>query len=216
MKHTFYGDLAGRFDATGGALFKRGWLLWLATAIMVVSLFAVISMQIDVLTATWPFIQLLLLPFIYGIYKVIEWRWWVSGIRFGDVSFESDLRRGAMIGLYWKVIGWVLLVTLALALWIGAVVGIPYMLSGFNGTEAEKLAVVLQQLPVPIAIGLGYLAYVLLTWMVIRIYLIHDVWQRVAESVTVHNVVAAHNVTTQGSPVGALGEGFAGSLDIGF
>jgi hypothetical protein len=50
--------------------------------------------------------------------------------------------------------------------------------------------------------------------MLMRIYLIHDIWKRVAESVTVHNVVAAHNVTTQGSPVGALGEGFAGSLDI--
>ena len=64
--------------------------------------------------------------------------------------------------------------------------------------------------------GVGYLAMVLLTWMVMRIYLIHDVWQRVAESVTVHNVAAAYNVTTQGSPVGALGEGLAGSLDIGF
>jgi uncharacterized membrane protein YjgN (DUF898 family) len=216
MKHTFYGDLAGRFDATGGALFKRGWLLWLATAIMVISLFVVIGMKIDVLTATGPFVLLLLLPFIYGIYKVIEWRWWVSGIRFGDVSFESDLRRGAMIGLYWKVIGWVLLVTLVLVIWIGAVVGIAYLLNGSNEAAPEKLLLVSQQLPVMIGYGLGYLAYVLLIWMVIRIYLIHDVWQRVAESATVHNVLAAHNVTTRGGPVGALGEGFAGSLDVGF
>jgi uncharacterized membrane protein YjgN (DUF898 family) len=183
---------------------------------MVLSVFAVASLQIDALTATGPFVLLLLLPFVYGAYRAIEWRWWVSGIRFGDVSFESDMRRGAMIGLYWKVIGWVLLVTLALALWGGAVGGVAYALSDFSGTEAEKLASILQRLPVAIAIGLGYLSYVLLTWMVIRIYLIHDVWQRVAESVTVHNVIAAHNVTTQGSPVGALGEGFAGSLDIGF
>jgi uncharacterized membrane protein YjgN (DUF898 family) len=140
----------------------------------------------------------------------------VSGIRFGDVSFESDLRRGAMIGLYWKVIGWVILVTIVLAIWISGVVGIAYMLSGFNGTEAEKLAFVLQKLPVLIAIGVGYLAIVLLIWMLMRIYLIHDIWKRVAESVTVHNVIAAHNVTTQDNPVGALGEGFAGSLDMGF
>src|SRR5690349_21863697 len=53
MKHTFYGDLAGRFAATGGALFKRGWLLWLATAIMVVMLFVVIGTKSSVLIAIW-------------------------------------------------------------------------------------------------------------------------------------------------------------------
>jgi hypothetical protein len=90
------------------------------------------------------------------------------------------------------------------------------VLSGFNGPVGEKLVSVSQQLPVLIAIGVGYLALVLVIWMLMRIYLIHDVWKRVAESVTVHNVIAAHNVTTQGSPVGALGEGFAGSLDMGF
>ena len=216
MKYTFYGDLAGHFAATGGALFKRGWLLWLATAIMVFSLFGVISIQIDALTATWPFIQLLLLPFIYGAYKAIEWRWWVSGIRFGDVSFESSLRRGAMIGLYWKVIGWVILLTVMLMIWISAAVGIAYLLSDFKDAAPEKLLSVSQQPPVLIGLGVGYLAIVLLTWMVIRIYLIHDVWQRVAKSVTAHNVAAAYNVTTRGSPVGALGEGLAGSLDMGF
>jgi len=216
MKFTFYGDLAGHFAATGGALFKRGWLLWLATAIMVFSLFGVISIQIDALTATWPFIQLLLLPFIYGAYKAIEWRWWVSGIRFGDVSCESGLRRGAMIGLYWKVIGWVILLTVMLMIWISAAVGIAYLLSDFKDVAPEKLLSVSQQVPVLLVIGVGYVAMVLLTWMVIRIYLIHDVWQRVAKSVTVHNVAAAYNVTTRGSPVGALGEGLAGSLDMGF
>jgi hypothetical protein len=132
----------------------------------------------------------------------------------GDVSFESDLGRGAMIGLYWKVIGWMILMTVVLTIWISAVSGIAYVLSDFNGPAAQKFVSVSQQLPVLVGIGVGYIAIVLLVWMLMRIYLIHDVWKRVAESVTVHNVVAAHNVTTQGSPVGALGEGFAGSLDI--
>jgi uncharacterized membrane protein YjgN (DUF898 family) len=158
----------------------------------------------------------LILPFIYGAYKAIEWRWWASGIRFGDVSFESDLRRGAMIGLYWKMIGWVILVTIVLMIWISAVVGIAYLLSDFNDPAPEKLLLVSQQLSVLIGYGVGYLAGVLVTWMLMRIYLVHDVWKRVAESVTVHNVAAAYNVTTQGGPVGAIGEGLAGSLDVGF
>jgi hypothetical protein len=49
---------------------------------------------------------------------------------------------------------------------------------------------------------------------VLRIYLTHDVWKRVADSVSVYNLAAADNVTVQGNLVGALGEGFADSLDV--
>ena len=37
-------------------------------------------------------VLLFALPFVYAMYKAIEWRWWVSGIRFGDVRFESDMQ----------------------------------------------------------------------------------------------------------------------------
>ena len=47
-----------------------------------------------------------LAPFIYGAFKAVEWRWWLSGIRFGGVRLESRLPRSRLIGLYWKVIGW--------------------------------------------------------------------------------------------------------------
>jgi uncharacterized membrane protein YjgN (DUF898 family) len=216
MKHTSYGDLAGRFEATGGALFKRGWHLWLATALLVAFPFFVgVTKSTGLIFAAFG-LDALILPFIYGAYKAIEWRWWVSGIRFGEVSFESDLGDGGMIGLYWKVIGWVTLMIVVLTIWISAVSGIAYVLSHVDGPADEKVVSVLQQLPVLIAIGVGYVAIVLVVWMLMRIYLIHDVWKRVAESATVHNVVAAHNVTTRGGPVGALGEGFADSLDVGF
>jgi len=216
MKHTFYGDLAGHFDATGGALFKRGWPLWLATVLVIAFPIIVAITKSTALTAAAFGVQVIILPFIYGAYKAIEWRWWVSGIRFGEVSFESDLGRGAMIGLYWKMIGWVMLLIIALMMWVGAVSGIAYLLGDFKNAAPEKLLLLSQQLPVLIGVGVGYLAMVLLTWMLMRIYLIHDVWRRVAESATVHNVAAAYNLTTQGSPVGALGEGLAGSLDMGF
>src|SRR6478752_590895 len=108
MRHTSYGTLQGRFEGTGSDFFKQAWFLWLLAlpaAVLVIPL-----------------------PFLYGAYKAIEWRWWVSGIRFGDVAFRSDLRRGAMIGLYWKVIGWVILLTVMLMIWISAAVGIAYLL----------------------------------------------------------------------------------------
>jgi hypothetical protein len=49
---------------------------------------------------------------------------------------------------------------------------------------------------------------------VIRVYLMRDIWQRVADSITVDNLAAAENVTARGDMVSALGEGFANSLDV--
>jgi uncharacterized membrane protein YjgN (DUF898 family) len=194
IRHTSYGDLQGRFEATGWELFKRGWWLWLLA---------------------WPSLFVLIpLPFIYGAFKAIEWRWWVGGIRFGDVRFDSDLKAGRLFGLYWKVIGWSLLLGFILSLWVGAVAGIAYAVGGAAGTTEQKMFMSWQQLPVLFAMGLGYVAMALAIGAVRRVYLIRDLWQRVADSVTIHNLAAADNVTAQGELVSALGEGFADSLDV--
>ena len=63
--------------------------------------------------------------------------------------------------------------------------------------------------------AVGYIVAALAVGVVIRLYLMRDVWQRVAQSVTVQNLAAADNVAAQGELVSALGEGFANSLDIG-
>jgi len=63
-------------------------------------------------------------------------------------------------------------------------------------------------------LGFGYIVVALAVGVIMRIYLMRDVWQRVVDSVTVHNLQAADNVTAQGHLVSALGEGFADSLDI--
>jgi uncharacterized membrane protein YjgN (DUF898 family) len=197
MRHTSYGDLAGRFEATGGAFFKRGWWLWLLTVIAVLSMVGYIA-----------------LPFIYAVYKAVEWRWWVSGLRFGDVSFESDMTRSALIDLYWKVVGWSVLLVVILSAWIGGVMTIAFAVSDATGTTEQKFVLVAQRPAVLVALALSYVVFVLALWVVTRIYLTRDVWQRVAASTTAHNLAAADNVVARGHLVGALGEGFADSLDV--
>ena len=114
MRHSYYGDLQGSFEGTGWEFFKRGWWLWLLALPLVSLLLAAARLIPGLATGKAPFsalssLMLLAVPFIYGAFKAIEWRWWLSGIRFGEVRFESTLLRGALIGLYWKVIGWFLL-----------------------------------------------------------------------------------------------------------
>jgi len=87
-------------------------------------------------------------------------------------------------------------------------------MSNAAGTTEQKVAFVVQQYSVLIAMAFGYLVVALALGMVMRIYLIRDVWARVATSTTVHDLAAADNVAAQGSMVSALGEGFADSLDV--
>jgi uncharacterized membrane protein YjgN (DUF898 family) len=194
MRHTSYGNLQGRFDGTGGALFKKVWWLWL---LMWLTGFLLIPV-----------------PFIYAAMRAIEWRWWLSGIRIGEVSFTSDLRNGAFIGLYWKVIGWCALLLFVLGIWIGIAFAIGYVSIGGGTPTEQKFLLAMQQLPVLLMGGFGYIVAALAVGTVIRIYLMRDLWQRVAQSVTVENLTAADNVTAQGELVSALGEGFANSLDV--
>jgi hypothetical protein len=154
-------------------------------------------------------------PFLYAMYKAIEWRWWVAGIRFGDVSFESGLGTENLVGLYWKVIGWAVLLTIGLSMWSGAAYGIALALSSSAASGDQVTLLAMQHPIVWVAGGLGYICYILAFWAVTRIYLIHDLWQRVASSVTVHNLALAVDVAEQGQTVSALGEGLADSLDIG-
>jgi uncharacterized membrane protein YjgN (DUF898 family) len=220
MRHTSYGDLPGRFDGKGWDLFKRGWWLWLALWLIFVVPIVVAAIlashqlkQQAAIAVLVPFLFLFLMPFIYAAYKAIEWRWWLSGIRFGAVAFASDLKRRAFIGLYWKVIGWGMLVALGLSTVVGIVFGIAMTFVG-GGTPAEKAVQASQHLPVLISAGLSYVVAALVFGVVMRMYLLHDVWQRVAGSATVNNLSAASDVTAQGQLVGALGEGFADSLDV--
>jgi hypothetical protein len=106
----------------------------------------------------------------------------------------------------------VLLVVL-LSAWIVFAIG--YTQIGSADAPEQVIAGLLQQPALLIGSALGYIAFILGFWTVMRVYLIHDVWQRVADSVTVHNLAAAVDVAEQGQMVGALGEGLADSLDIG-
>jgi hypothetical protein len=94
------------------------------------------------------------------------------------------------------------------------VIGVAVAMHG-GGTSEQQMALVLQQPSVLIAMAAGYVVMALILGMILRLYLMRDVWARVAASTLVYNLSAADNVAAQGDAVSALGEGFADSLDVG-
>jgi uncharacterized membrane protein YjgN (DUF898 family) len=194
MRHSYYGDLQGSFEGRGWDFFKRGWWLWLLAP------FALYIFP--------------LAPFVYGAFRAIEWRWWISGIRFGGVHLESTLPRGALIGLYWKVIGWIALLALALVAYLALSAGLVASMSGAPLKQFFAPQVFSKSIPLLVLAGAGYLAFALAINVVMRIYLMRDMWVRVLASANVHGIEAAANVAARGDLATALGEGIADGLDV--
>ncbi|GKQ54169.1 membrane protein [Bradyrhizobium sp. Ce-3] len=195
MRHSYYGDLQGSFEGRGWEFFKRGWWLWL---LMPFALYSTIFA-----------------PFAYAAFKAVEWRWWLSGIRFGEVRLESTLPRSALIGLYWKVIGWVVLLGLVFAAYL---VLCTLLVASMDGSSIEnffRTEAFAKSIPLIVLLGIGYLAFALALNVVMRVYLMRDLWVRVLSSTIVHNIGAAADVTARGDLANALGEGFADGLDVG-
>lgn len=194
MQHSWYGDLQGSFEGSGWEFFKRGWWLWLLTPLVYFVFPAA--------------------PFIYGAFKAVEMRWWLSGIRFGGVRLESNLRRGALIGLYWKMIGWIILLALALALWLAISAALVASMSGAPLAEFFVPQVFSKSIPLLVLAGIGYLVFILAVNVVIRVYLMRDLWVRVLASTVVHRIDAAADVSARGELASAVGEGIADGLDV--
>ncbi|WP_245452768.1 DUF898 family protein [Bradyrhizobium sp. C9] len=194
MRHSYYGDLQGSFEGRGWDFFKRGWWLWL---LMPFALYSTIFA-----------------PFAYAAFKAIEWRWWLSGIRFGEVRLESTMRRSALIGLYWKVIGWVVLLAMVFAAYLVLCTFLVASMDGSSIVDFFRTEAFAKSIPLIVLLGIGYLAFALAMNVVMRVYLMRDLWVRVLSSTIVHNIEAAANVTARGELANALGEGFADGLDV--
>jgi len=195
MHHSWYGDLQGRFEGRGWQFFKKIWWLWLLLPVAIV---------------VFP-----LLPVLYANYKAVEWRWWLSGIRFGAVRLESTLSPDALMGLYWKVIGWTILLSTGFAIVIGGLGALIYGISqAMSDPSAAPPHVLATSIPMAAVTVIGYLVLALGLGVVSRVYLSRDLWVRVLASTVVHGIEAAANVAAQGELANALGEGIADGLDV--
>lgn len=194
MRHSYYGDLRGDFDGVGLDFFKSAWGLWLLSPLAII---------------IFP-----LAPFFYAQFKARQWRWWLSGIRIGGVSLQSTLPHDAFYGLYWKMIGWGLLLSIGFSIYLAAGGALLEVASGTSFEQAMESGGPAGNVPVLVLTVIGYLAMALAFNVVMRVYLQRDLWVKVLESTHVHDISAAANVRARGELAGALGEGFADGLDV--
>jgi len=219
LRHTLYGDLPGRFEATGGQLFGRIWWIWLLGLLpfllfaggLVANLFASHPPVAAIVAMLLGTPLLIVLPFLHAIRRAREWAWWAGGIRFGSVTVACDLQSGSLIGVYWALIGFSALVFFAFAAVAGGLTAI--LVAGMHVRGQVSFG----QLPIwgMAAYAVSYLLLGVALGVLARIYTLQRVWRRVVRACAVINIEGAADVTAAGELVSGFGEGLADGLDFG-
>ena len=237
IRNTYYGNLQGDFTGSGTRLFFRGVLMWLVVVApfvlgMMVALGGVdwnavgeavrrggkegmsrmeaagaaSAAAFAVISIAWSVIAIAAL---YPAFQAMMLRWWISGLRFGELTATSHLRTGAVYSLYWRFVWMCMLAGLALgvtaAIAGGAIWGIG-LIAG-NNTPRELLQGA-------IAIGvyvIAALAYSTIYQATVKLRL----WRQGFESVELTNADVLDRVRAAPATGSPVGEGFADALHVG-
>jgi uncharacterized membrane protein YjgN (DUF898 family) len=237
MRNTSYGDLSGAFVGSGSALFLRGFPIWLLVVGPIVAAIVALSAVIDWDTlnqlvdkgdddATAALMRKIVGPglgiafaalgasfvslvALYPMFQAVVMRWWISGLRFGDVTVTSRLRTGAVYRVYLRFFFTLMLFMLLLAVVATAglfVVG--SLLRPAHDSNPAELA----------ASGIAIVLYVVAALSASTIYQVvvtASMWRLSAQSAALSGVDALDHVRATGGPSSALGEGLADALGVG-
>ena len=235
MRHTFYGNLPGRFEGSGASLFLGFFLLWLIAVLPFAAAIVLGILGIDWsalttaaggddlllswleasgldeaviyagLTGTW---LLLSLAVLYPIFQAMVLRWWAGGVRFGDIAVKSHLRTAQVYGVYGRFLWYAFLFTLV----AGVAVGVGWFglekLTGELDTMRDEIITTVAGIGAYVAIALGYATIHQAT---VRLGL----WRCLAESLDLSNLAVLEHVSAAGDAASPVGEGLADALGGG-
>ena len=222
MRNSRYGDLQGGFVGTGWELFKATLIIWLIAILLfglIVGLSAYAVINNGPPTTAHPFSApsaaaglgsvalILAMLFVWPVYQAIEWRWWLDGVRFGDVTFASAFPRAKILTLYLRYFAYVI----AASIVIGIVIFAAAM--GLRGIMTPDLASSMRFVWIALAI-LGYLLVLLGLGIVYRYLLQHQLWRAIVDTTKIRDLASSTSAIGEGAPANALGEGLLDGLDM--
>jgi uncharacterized membrane protein YjgN (DUF898 family) len=238
MRNTFYGDLRGEFIGSGTRLFFRGVLLWFVVVAPFVLGLIVAGAMFDgtlvgeaakqgtrsgtnaldaagtgpaaaaaILGTIWLVVAVAVL---YPTFQAMVLRWWISGLRFGELTATSHLRTGTVYRLYWRF-AWM---SLVLALVVGVVGFFAAKVVFGADTSAGGQRMPFEVVEISLAIGfyvITALAYSTIYQATVKL----PFWRHGFESAELKNVEVLDRVRAAPATGSPVGEGFADALHVG-
>ncbi|MGA8498299.1 MAG: DUF898 family protein [Xanthobacteraceae bacterium] len=237
MRNTSYGDLQGRFEGSGLSLFLRGLPMWLLIVGPIIVALTVFSALIDwdalgrllqkgdddaiaemmgtmlgpglataVVCLT---VSVVSVPLLYPVFQAVKLRWWISGLRFGEVTVASRLRIGQVYRVYLRLLLYLLLLGLLAGIMGGLIV------FAFVGiVRLAHNATLMQLIPSAITLAL-YVVVMIGSSTIYQVIVAAGLWRLSAETSALSGEAALDGVRATGTPSSALGEGLADALGVG-
>jgi uncharacterized membrane protein YjgN (DUF898 family) len=235
LRNTHYGDLPGDFTGSGWRLFFRGLLMWIVVIVPLLLGAAVAIGAIDwdaiaeatrrggdvagrieaanvgsavaiaTLAASW---SLLAAAVLYPAFQAMVLRWWISGLRFGDLTVTSHLRTGAIYSLYFRFMVIAVLASVAIALGGGIAVAIVRLL---GAGDASATGSVLGIVMLVAGYAIVALAYSTIYQATVRWRL----WTHGVESLELAGIELLDRVRAADATGSPVGEGLADALNVG-
>jgi uncharacterized membrane protein YjgN (DUF898 family) len=237
MRNTSYGDLHGRFEGSGLSLFLRGLPMWLLIVGPIVVALGVLSAQIDWdalsrlmakvddpetgkmigkmlapgvgIAIAAISLSFLALPLLYPVFQAVKLRWWISGLRFGEVTVTSRLRVGQVYRVYLRLILYLFLLSLLASIMGGmtvfSVVGIARL--AHNATLTQVITGV-------ISLAL-YVVVMIGSSTIYQVIVAAGLWRLGVDTAALTGEAALDGVRATGTASSALGEGLADALGVG-
>jgi uncharacterized membrane protein YjgN (DUF898 family) len=239
MRHSCYGDLPGSFQASGLALFLRGFPLWLLTVGPLLG-----GLVAAVYSVDWPALtdavgeggsglaarveasnpaygsaivfmigatawSALAAAALYPAFQAMMLRWWSAGLRFGEVTVTSRLQTGQVYRAYFRF----LLYVLAFAVGFSVISAVAF--GSVDMLKDTPLTAESQEIITVVAVVLGYMILALGYSTVYQATVKLSLWRLGMESAEISGIAALDRVKAAGRPTSAFGEGLADALNVG-
>ncbi|MDQ2079399.1 DUF898 family protein [Xanthobacteraceae bacterium Astr-EGSB] len=239
--HTLYGDLRGRFAGSGSRLFGRGLFMWVLTVGPLIAAVGLSAAGIDwaafaddiardrfddldqavavhpgLATFTvlvpgafsWSLLAALIL---YPAFQGMVLKWWLAGLRFGEVRVATSLRKRQLYGAYLRFV----LLSVAITLLLAIAATIIVLAAGGSFAAMADMGRVSAQIGIGLAVVGFYLGIALTIWVVWQVAVKLAIWRMTVDSVTLENFSTIALVRSGGEAASAIGEGLADALGSG-
>jgi uncharacterized membrane protein YjgN (DUF898 family) len=146
---------------------------------------------------------------LYPVFQAMTMRWWISGLRFGELSATSRMRTGAVYGLYMRFVGYALLAGLGLGVLTIAVL---LVIGGVKSVAGEGRLTEVLTVALPIGTYvIAALAYSAIYQATVKLRL----WKLGIDTLELTGVDVLDRVKASGAASSAVGEGLADALNVG-
>jgi uncharacterized membrane protein YjgN (DUF898 family) len=150
---------------------------------------------------------------LYPVFQAIVYRWWLSGLRFGDIAVTSRLRIGQVYLIYLRYVGIFWLFAIGASIGLGILASMIFAL-------LKAFHIAGNQIPGRDVIGAGmgvlfYAAFALAVSVIHQVLISFALWRAAAQSAEISNAPTLDSVEAKAGFSSALGEGLVDALGFG-